>query len=266
MDARAQGVEEEEDLELLDEVPRPVDEALDALVCDVQDAYFEGRYRAVVELAAVIHAQAPAEEDTYDVLLAALVALGDYHGVREAASRWVSVCGESLKQLVLLAEAAYMLDDAETLDDVVYKLAHLFQASEFDPVFLPGALLGVALALDAGLAFPEGAVESAALLNAEPNEPMAYWLRLQLSDGPETPPAPVYDQLHNAQAADLVRCLQALHEPTRADELLRASEPVDATGVATRLLLCPGAPTRDFARSRVHPLVRKRLVAAEAKK
>ncbi len=51
------------------------DDALDDLVVEVQDAFFEGRYKRAIELAARVLLQHPKEEDTYDMLLASHLAL-----------------------------------------------------------------------------------------------------------------------------------------------------------------------------------------------
>jgi hypothetical protein len=228
------------------------------MVCEVQDAYFEGRYRDVIEIAARIHERDAKEEDTYDILLASYLALGDYEGVVNASRAWVSLCEESLKQLLYLVEAAYMLDDVDTVKDASFKLAFLYQSSERDQVFLSGALLGCALALDCGLEFPSDAVEVQALI--EGNEPLSFWLRLKLGEGDQK--APTYDESVNPQAADLVRCLLALHHFSKgdSDEAARQLQgsAVDATGLAARKLFAQKAELQPVM-SRVHPLFRKRL-------
>ncbi len=113
---------------------KPRDDALDDMVCDAQDAFFEGRYNDVIALAAQIHARDEAEEDTYDILLASHLALGQYSQVVAVSHKWVALCEESLKQLVYLVESAYMLGDAELVKDAAFKLAFLFESSDHDQV------------------------------------------------------------------------------------------------------------------------------------
>jgi hypothetical protein len=111
-----------------DEEPKrdpKIQAVIDDQVCDIQDAFFEGRYQTAIKLCKALLEQYDDEEDTYDMLLAShlgnrlvpsmrkgsflFLARGEYEDVIVEAQIWVEKCGESLKQLVHLLEAAYMI-------------------------------------------------------------------------------------------------------------------------------------------------------------
>lgn len=152
------------------------DDERDDLVVELQDLYFEGRYRAAIELAGRIVARYTKEEDAFDILLASHLALQQYEDVIRCSVGWVAGCGESLKQLMHCLEAAYMLGNMDLVEDVAYKLCFLYESSSHDPVFASGALLAAALCVDFELSVPD-CVELGDLLQGELlQEPLAWWL------------------------------------------------------------------------------------------
>ena len=234
--------------------------ALDEAVTEVQDAFFEGRYRRAIDLAHAVLERYEGEEDTYDMLLASFLALGEYEDVIVSAQNWVAVCGESLRQLMHLLEAAYMIDQGALVEDASFKLCYLFESSQHDPVFAAGAVLGAALALDMGLPFPD-CIDPKVLLGEEAvaREPLVWWLKRRLQSNEDLK----YECGKDDQANDFQKCLLALetHEKDKdAVNVLLAGEPVDATGVAARHLFCGRDLVPNPALSRVHPLFRKRLI------
>jgi len=97
------------------------DDALDDLVCDLQDAYFEARYDECIELCNRVIGVKKKEEGAHEMLLACHLNLGHYNEVIKCGEHWVTTCGESLKQLNFTTEAAYMLEDQNVLKDCVFK-------------------------------------------------------------------------------------------------------------------------------------------------
>jgi hypothetical protein len=151
-------------------------DALDDIVTELQDCYFEGRYRAAILLAEKIVVAHPKEEDAYDILLASHLALEQYEDVIRSSVQWVAGCGESLKQLMHCLEAAYMLGNMDLVEDVAFKLCFLFESSDHDHVFASGALLAASLCVDFDLSIPD-CVDLSALLQGELlQEPLAWWL------------------------------------------------------------------------------------------
>ncbi len=239
-----------------DEEEPEKDEALDDLVTEVQDAFFEGRYRAAITMARGVLASHPREEDTYDMLLASLLALGEYAEVVSASASWVAVCGESLKQLLHCLEAAYMLGDVDLVEDMAHKLCFLFESSAHDSVFVMGALLAAALATDFELPFPD-CLNAADLLAGDVlQEPVAWWLSAKLG-------RPYDYKIASAdeQARDLYHCLRALDIATGEEDkaVLLQTPATDATGLVARHLICGAELRPNVPLSRVHPLFRKRL-------
>lgn len=223
-------------------------------VCRVQDAFFEGRYGECEGLALHVLRSWPRDEDVYDALLASLLAQERYGDVVERSVEWVRSCGESLRQLLHCLEAAYMLGDMEVVEEVAFKLCFLFESSGHDPVFAPGALLAAALSADFELPFP-GCLAPDDLLRGDVlSEPVAWWLTRRLGR-----PAYAFDAGGHEQAADLARCLRAFDKGEDAAALLGPHAAVDATGLAARHLLLGAPLPSSFSRTRVHPLVRKRL-------
>jgi hypothetical protein len=224
-------------------------------VVEVQDAFFEGRYKTATELAARVLAQHPKEEDTYDMLLASHLALGQYEQVVSAAAQWVEACGVSLRQLLHALEAAYMLGNMDLVEDSAHKLCFLFESSKHDPVFVMGALLAAALATDFELPFPDCLAPADLLAGEVLREPLGWWLSGKLGRGYEFDLAGA-----DEQTRDFYQCLRAMDgKSAEAVAALKDSQPVDATGLVARHLLYGAELRPNLLLSRVHPLFRKRL-------
>lgn len=231
---------------------------VDDLVCDVQDAYFEGRYNDVIRLGHELLEKFPEEEDTYDLLLASHLALGQYEDVLELSGKWVEACGESLKQLVLASEAAYMLQELALLEDAAYKLCFLFEGSGQDEVFVNGALQSVALALDSGISFPESTKAEELLKAASMEEPIAWWVARRLGHHDAK-----FIEGKDEQARDLQRCLEVLllegEAQEQAKEKLKQSKAVDASGAGARTVFLGEPLPQHVPLCKIHPLFRRRL-------
>ena len=238
--------------------PIPRNDELDELVTEVQDAFFEARYGTAIKLAETLLERFEEEEDTWDMLLASYQALGQYEDVIVSSEEWVGRCGESLRQLVHLVEAAYMLDATAQLEDASFKLCFLYESSEHDPVFAAGAVLGVALALDCGLPFPDCLEPCALLENTQVSrEPLVWWVKQKLTNDAIAPKSVWSD---DAQTADFEKCLFVLLNNGKDASLLRDCAPVDASGVVARHLWLNRPLIPLPHPSRIHPLFRKRFV------
>lgn len=160
-----------------------------------------------------------------------------------------------MRQLVHAVEAAYMLESLPHVEDAAFRLCFLYASSEFDPVFASGALLGAALALDSGLPFPECLSVDELIPNDEViQEPLAWFVRRKINACPVP-----FAECQDAQARDFQLCLQALVE---GDVSILTGEPLDATGVVARHLLLKKELSPRPGLARVHPIFRRRLLAA----
>jgi hypothetical protein len=238
------------------EIDEPVekDDARDDLVVELQDMYFEGRYRASIEMATQIVGKYPKEEDAYDILLASHLALQQYDDVIRCSAQWVSVCGESLKQLLFCLEAAHMLGNMDLVEDTAYKLCFLFESSSHDHVFATGALLAASLCCDFELPIPD-CIQLDDLLKGELlQEPLAWWLSCKTGRRYS-----FEEEKSDEQARDFYRCLRALEDGRDAILELAQTAAVDSTGLVARHLLCGEPLSKNTMLTRVHPLFRKRL-------
>lgn len=243
-----------EDLVELDDEPVEKDDARDDMIVELQDMYFEGRYRSSIELAEKILQTYTKEEDAYDILLASHLALMQYEDVLRCSGKWVAVCGESLKQLLFCLEAAYMLGNMDVVEDAAYKLCFLFESSSHDHVFAMGALLAAALCCDFDLPVPD-CVDLNDLLKGELlQEPLAWWLSCKVGRR-----YAFQDERSDEQVRDFYRCLRALEDGRDGVAELLQTVAIDSTGLVARHLLCGTPLSKNAMLTRVHPLFRKRL-------
>ncbi len=244
-----------ERVEELNEVEEPEkDDTRDDLVVELQDLYFEGRYTAAIDLAEKIVGLYAKEEDAFDLLLASHLALQQHEKVLESSSRWAAQCGESLKQLMMCLEAAYMLGNMDVVEDTAYKLCFLFESSSHDHVFAMGALLAAALCVDFDMPVPD-CVDLNDLLRGETLlEPLAWWLSCKIGKRYE------FDVVKaDEQTRDFYRCLRALEDRREGVAELMETAAIDSTGLVARHLLCGTPLSKNAMLTRVHPLFRKRF-------
>lgn len=134
----------------------PVDEHLS----EAHDAVFAGDAAAAenacrAAIAAAAAAQQPPPRDAYALLVLSLRMRGDASAAASAAKEWGRACGESAKQLLSRAEAAFLLPKRADADAAELRAAAAAMAAYAPAPAEPGALhakvAAAAYAADAGL-------------------------------------------------------------------------------------------------------------------